>query len=116
MTQPGDDFTQSNITRLLQAGLGDEARLDPTLKKAMHHRLVRELRSEKASSAFPIKILAALSALGGLVALWVLAKVGEIDMNITGSERWLMLALPLLTNILLSPVASLVIIIKRRNL
>ena len=115
MTQPGDDFTQSNITRLLEAGLSGEARLDPTLKKTMYQQLVHELRSAREPSAFPVKVLAALSALGGLAALWVLIQVGQIDMSMTESDRLLMLAMPLLANIMLAPVASLVIIIKRRD-
>lgn len=110
-----DDILECNTARLIQSGMGGEARLDPELREELRHRLVGELRAGLALPAFPEKALGVLTALGLLAALGVLVQVGQTGLRTFEDGIWPMLALLLLLNLALTPVASIVIIVLQRR-
>ena len=111
-----DDFLESNTVRLIGAGLGGDARLNPELRESMRRRLAGELNAKTADkSPFPEKALILLTALGLLAVLVILAQFSRMGAQTFNDGLWPVLALLLLLNIALTPVASIVIIAGRRS-
>jgi hypothetical protein len=110
-----EDFLESNTDRLIEAGLGGEACLDPELRESLRLRLTDELKIKTAQkSPFPEKALAWLTALGLLAVLAVLAQFSRLGARMFDDAVWSALALLLLVNIALTPIASIVIVARRR--
>jgi hypothetical protein len=112
---PSDDFLESNMARLIKAGMSGEARLDPELRESMGRRLAGEGNARAATAPFPEKALGLLTAFGVLAILGVLAQLNQVGVNTFENGYWLILALLLLFNLALTPVASVVIIARRRQ-
>jgi hypothetical protein len=113
--QPPDDFLESNAARLVEAGLGGDARLAPELRQAMLRRLVSEVQARATIPPFPEKALGLLTALGGLAILGGLAQFSQGQAQAFTHDFWPILALLLLLNLALLPVASGVIVFYRRK-
>lgn len=109
-----DDLLESNTARLIEAGLGGEARPDPALREALRRRLVGELRAGLALPAFPEKALGLLTALGLLAVLGAAVQFSQAGMEAFENGLWPVLLLILLLNLALTPVASIVIVLRRR--
>jgi hypothetical protein len=72
-------------------------------------------REKAAHARFPGKALGLLTAVGCVLAAWVLFRFVVMGMGVLEDGRWVALALPLCVNLALMPAASLVIIIQRRK-
>ena len=55
MPEP-DDVLKSNTVRLIEAGLGGEARLNPELRESVRRRLADELSISKHQRRVPFQI------------------------------------------------------------
>jgi hypothetical protein len=110
-----DEVLESNTARLIQSGMGGEARLDSDLREALHRRLISELHAGLALPAFPEKALGLLTALGLLAVLSTLVQFSQAGMRAFENGFWPMLILLLLLNLMLIPVASIVIVLQRRS-
>ena len=110
-----EDFLESNTDRLIEAGLGGAAHLDPELKESLCRRLTDELKLKTAQkSPFPEKALGWLTALGLLAVLAILEQFSRLGARMFDDGLWSVLALLLLVNIVLTPIASIVIVARRR--
>ncbi len=109
-----DDFLESNTVRLIEAGLGGEARLNPELRESVRRRLAEELNVRTAKNPFPERALIWLTGLVLSAALAILAQFSRLGALRFDDGLWSALALLLLLNIVLTPVASIVIIARRR--
>ncbi len=109
-----DDISEANTVRLIEAGLGGEARLNPELRESMRRRLADELNVRTAKSPFPERALIWLMVLGMSAALAILAQLSRLGAPKFDDGLWPALALLLLLNVVLTPVATIVIIVRRR--
>ncbi len=109
-----DEFSEANTVRLIEAGLGGEARLNHERRESLRRRLADELNVRTAKSSFPNMALIWLMGLGLSAALAILARFIRLGASTFDNGFWPALALLLLLNIALTPVASIVIIARRR--
>ncbi len=110
-----EDFLESNTARLIRAGCPRDARPDPRARERTYNLMKIELNEKADPSAFPGKALGLLAAVGGVLIVWTLLRVGGMGVRVLEDGKWLALALPLCVNLALAPVASLVIIIQRKK-
>ena len=114
-----EQWRENNAARLIQAGIGGDARLDPRVKERVWLRLAAQMPKQPALAPFPD------FAIGTLGVLLVLAAAGALS-------RFLGFAAPfmppsmspslffvplffLVLNFAMIPVASIVIVIRRRS-
>ncbi len=110
-----ENFLESNTDQLIVAGLGGEAHLDPELRESLCRRLTDELKLKtNQKSPFPEKVLGGLTGLGLLAGLEILAQFIKSGVRMFDDGLWSALALLLLVNIVLTPIASIVIVARRR--
>lgn len=106
---------EQNLGRLLRASCGAEARLGPTARHQLCQRLLAECRVRSAPAEFPAVVLGVLTCvLLLLVAGGALAGLGRGSLPASSSALAPFCALALL-NLLCLPVASLVIVLRRRS-
>ena len=110
-----DDHLEANLARLLEAACGEEALLDPALREHTRQQLAQRLHLCHSAPAFPDRAVALLGLLLAGTAAWLAVQVagGGID------EVWrlpgLLIALPLSANLLLVPVATVVVLQGRQK-
>src|SRR5512145_2476389 len=110
-----DDVLESNTARLLEAGMGGEARIDAKLRQSMRQRLVSELNTQTAIPPFPEKALGVLTTFTLLVVLAILMQLGQGQALTFENDLWPLVILLLLPNLALLTIASIVIIFHRRK-
>jgi len=105
---------EQNLGRLLQASCGAEARVTPAARHQLRQRLLAECRAQSAPAEFPAVMLGVLTCvLLLLVAGGALAGLGRGSLPASSTALAPFCALVLL-NLLCLPVASLVIILRRK--
>jgi hypothetical protein len=103
---------EKNIEALLQAGYAVENRLDPRLRAAMYARLSQSLSTHPA---FPPLALGLICAVLLLLAIYLFAAAtGVIPLSESDPLLYL-IASALLLNILCLPIASILIVIRRKH-
>lgn len=104
---------EENTARLLQAGMGGAAQPDLARRAATFRRLQQELRARRAPE-FPEAALVALGALWCCLAVWLTVQVLQGG-AIASSPVAPLLVAWLTLNVALTPVASLVILARRKS-
>jgi hypothetical protein len=103
---------EKNIEALLQAGYAVENRLDPHLRAAMYGRLSQSLNKHPA---FPPLALGLICAVLLILAIYMAAAATGI-IPLSESDPLLYLtASALLLNFLCLPIASILIVIRRKH-
>jgi len=105
---------EQNLGRLLQASCGAEARVTPAARHQLRQRLLVECRAPSAPAEFPAVVLGVLTCvLLLLLAGGVLAGLGRGSLPASSTALGPFCALVLL-NVLCLPVASFVIVLRRK--
>jgi hypothetical protein len=109
-----DTNFEQNLGRLLQTACGPQARAKPAMRDQLRQTLLAELRPQFLRVEFPTSILGVLSgALLLLVAAWAASGLGR-GLSLTSHSAWFPFAALVLLNLLCMPVASLIIILRRK--
>ena len=109
------DHFEGNAARLIQASLGPQSRPSPQAREQTWRLLVEQLRAAHAPVQFPDRVLGLLVGSLVLIAVWLTAQAlvaGKLAMD--SLPTWIGMFL-LAANLALAPVASLVIVIRRRT-
>ena len=105
---------EENIIRLIQASFSRQARPDAGLHGEMLHRLREEIRTNRAGIEFPNGVLVTLTGILTLMAVWLMIQTTS-GQSIMTSPTLTIMAMVLILNLALVPVASLIIVIRRRH-
>jgi len=106
---------EENLERLLHAAYSSQVRPDPLKRAANLRRLAEAIRPQNAPSEFPEKALALLTLLLVGVGFWVLFQVASGSFMANQDEALEVMALFVLANLLLTPVAGFLIVARRRK-
>ena len=108
------DFGE-NVSRLVQAGLGAGARLDPLTREKVRQRLKVELRSKPSAAGFPDYSLAVLAGVLAAMALSLGGRIVAPGVRVTTSAPLIMVAVILGLNLAMVPLAAIIIVRRRRH-
>ena len=103
------DYAKENIHRLVQAGMGEQAQLDRSLREETLLLLKGEL-SAKPAFEFPPLALGLIAATLALIGYWWVAQFGS-------APSWEASVIGILigVNLLCIPLGSIVIVNRRRH-
>ena len=118
-----EQWRENNTAQLIQAGIGADARLDPRVKERVWLRLAAQMSKQPAPAPFPD------FAIGTLGVLLVLAAAGALVRYLGTSAPSMPPSMPpsmspslffiplffLVLNFAMIPVASILIVIRRRS-
>jgi len=114
-----EQWRENNTAQLIQAGIGADARLDPRVKERVWLRLAAQMSTQPAPAPFPD------FAIGTLGVLLVLAAVGALVRYLGTSAPSMLPSMSpslffiplffLVLNFAMIPVASILIVIRRRS-
>ena len=105
---------ETNTVRFIQDSYNQQARLNAGLQKNMLHRLQEASGMYRRRIEFPDGALLSLSGVLALTTLWLVIQVIS-GQTISSSASLTITAVILILNLLLVPVASVVIVIRRRH-
>lgn len=108
------DYLEENTIQLIRAGSGHQAQPEVGLRSEVLHRLRCETRMNRREVEFPNRVLVILTGVLALAALWLVIQAASGRSIITSAVLSIM-AMVLILNLALVPVASLVIVIRRRH-
>ena len=109
------NIEEENLEKLLQSAYGLQARPDPLKKAATLRTLAEAAKPQITPSEFPEKALALLTLLLVGVGFWVLFQVASGSFMANQDEALEVMALFVLANLLLTPVAGFLIVARRRK-
>lgn len=105
---------EANVARLIRAGFGPASRPSPHAGEQAFRRLVIEWRAQQAGAGFPDRIVVLLTGVLLLMGAWLTVQVvGPGVSPLTAVPAIVVVGL-LAANLVLVPVASLVIVLRRR--
>lgn len=110
-----NNHLESNVARLLEAACGEAALLDPSVRERTRRRLTQRLHLRHSAPAFPDRAVALLGLAMAGTATWLTLQVAGRGIEEVWRLPGLLLALPLSANLVLVPVAAIVILQGRRN-
>lgn len=114
MNDEKDQF-KDNAARLIRASLGPQAQPSPQAREQTWRLLVEQLRAAHAPVQFPDRVLGLLVGSLALVAVWLAVQMVMAGKLVIASLPTLIGVFLLAVNFALAPVASVVIVIKRRT-
>ena len=115
MENKESDPIDQNLERLLQSAYGPQARPAPPIRLQTLKLLAADLKARQVSGEFPVKALAFLTLLLVAALGWFAAQVAGVEFGASDSPAQAMLALFVLANLFLTPVAGIVIVIRRKR-
>ena len=101
---------EANVARLVQAGLGRAARLDPATRARTWQRLAAELRARRPAAEFPDRVLVLLGLMLVGAGAWLVIRVAYAGGAVFTDVSGMAVVLPLVLNLVFVPVAGLVIL------
>jgi hypothetical protein len=107
--------SERDLERSIRASFGPDARLTPSAREDLHRRLSAALREANRPKEFPAGILALFSGLVLLLAATTILSVGDSNPGLSLSFTLNPVGLLALVNLACLPIASLVIILRRRS-
>ncbi len=108
-----NDHLEENTSRLMQAGLGGENKLNPKARKNLLALLQNDVHRRTVD--FPLWVLGITAGVIIASIFLVIGRAG-ISMNyLMENPFWIGLALPAAANLILAPAASIVVVLKRRK-
>ena len=110
-----DRRLEANTARLIRAALGPETRPDPGAGQQALQSLLTGLRERRARSSFPDHTLAALVGTLVFMAAWLALQAIASDGAVNSPVLLLPATFVLLVNVAVVPVASIVIVLRRRH-
>jgi hypothetical protein len=110
-----EHYLEENVARLIQAGLGKEARLDPFARERTRQSLLAQFQKEQATGTFSDRRLVTLAGILVFMAVWLGIQTLGAGEPVTESIPLLIVAVVLTLNLALIPVAAIIIIIRERR-
>jgi len=110
-----NNHLEANFARLLEAACGEAALLDPTLRERTRQRLTQRLHLRRSAPAFSDRAVALLGLVLVGTATWLVFQVAGRGIEEVWRLPGLLIALPLSVNLLLVPVAAVVVLQGRRS-
>jgi hypothetical protein len=110
-----EHYLEENVARLIQAGLGKEACLDPLTRERTRQSLLAQFQKEQATGTFSDRRLVTLAGILVFMAAWLGIQTLGASEPITESIPLLIVAVVLTLNLALVPVAAIIIIIRERR-
>jgi hypothetical protein len=109
------DLEGHNLEMLIQSAYDPTIRLESASRERVFSLLVAELKARQVAAEFPVVILVPLTLLVVAAAAWVVLSLfgGGITSN-TGLVSYVA-ALLVLANLLLTPLAGIVIVTRRKR-
>lgn len=108
-------FLEENTARLIGGAFGPEARPDRRIKGRTWRLLAAELEGRPAPVPFPAGALVALAGVLAFLAVWfVLQSLGASD-PVTMRSPLILVVLLLTMNLAWVPIATVMIVIRRRH-
>jgi hypothetical protein len=113
-------WEESNAARLVEAAMGGDARLDPRVKERVWLRMAAEMAKQPAPAQeqpapFPDFAIGILVALLALAAAGTLVQYFGAPVSVAGSSWSALTRTLLLLNLAMVPVASTLIVVRRRS-
>lgn len=109
-----EDCQEDDVARLIRAGFGAAARPGPRASEETFRHLVAGLRAQQSAAGFPDRIVVLLIGVLVLMGAWVANLVMGPDVPPTTALPTLVVVGLLAVNLGLVPMASLVIVWRRR--
>ncbi len=114
MNQQESPFDR-NLERLIRASFGPDTRLTPSAREQLHQRLSAALPETRRPKEFPAGILALFSSLVLLLAATNVLSIWDTSIRLPLSFALNPVGLLVLLNLACLPIASLVIILRRKS-
>jgi hypothetical protein len=108
------EHLESNISRLIQVGYGAESRPDPAMHSVMLRSLEIDLHGQQRIAALPEWIVAALVGFLVFLAAWLVLANPQVAVPTEFNTLYFTAAFVLILNIVFLPIASIIIVIRRR--
>lgn len=109
-----EQLLEENIARLIQSASNPGARPGDRIRMQTFQLLVAQMQSQSADIPFPDAIIGLLGGILALAAVWLVGGVIMTGAQWTANPSLLFVALWLLLNLALVPVASIVIVRRRQ--
>jgi uncharacterized BrkB/YihY/UPF0761 family membrane protein len=114
MNPPESQFDR-NLERLIRSSFGPETRLTPSAREQLRQRLSTAWREKRRPKEFPAGILALFSSLILLLAGADFLSLANTSLRWPESFTLNPVGLLVLVNLVCLPIASLVIILRRKS-
>ena len=108
-------FLEDNVSRLVRAAMPPGARPDPVRRAELFLKLIAEAEGAAAGSAFPDRLVCALAAALTVLAAWIAARLGAGSVAGTPDPALTVLAIALVLNLAMVPVAGFLIVVRRHH-
>jgi hypothetical protein len=108
------EHLESNVARLIQVGYSAECRPDPARHSGMLRSLEIDLRGQQRIAALPEWIVAALVGFLVFLAGWLALANPQVVMSTGLNSLYFVAAFVLILNLAFIPIASIIIVIRRR--
>lgn len=108
-------YLEQNTARLVRASFGPHARPSRQATERSFRLLLAQVRARTAVVTFPDAAVGIMGATLALAATWLALQAAIAGTPVTTSPSLLALVAWLVANLALVPVASLVILIRRRH-
>lgn len=106
---------EENIARLIEVGLGPQARPEPTIRGQTWRLLKAQLYERRDVPAFSNTALAVLTGILTVLAVWLIGQVQAASGPVHLSLSLILVALLVTANLLWVPIAGILIVIRRRH-
>lgn len=108
------DHLEDNIARLIQVGYSHESRPDPLAHDRMLQRLTNSMPGRQRVAVLPEWIVVALVGYLVFLAAWLVALNQQAVMSMGLNSIYFAVAFVLILNLAFIPIASILIVIRRR--
>jgi hypothetical protein len=112
---PQESQSERNLERLIRASCGPETRLAPLAREQLHQRLSAALREKRRPEEFPARWLALFSGLILLLAATSFLPLWNTGVRLPQSFGLNPVGCLVFVNLACLPIASLVIILRRKH-
>ncbi|MGA2062404.1 MAG: hypothetical protein ABSG67_18125 [Thermoguttaceae bacterium] len=108
------DHIEENLSRLILAGFGPESRPDPRARARVFQYLAEHLPGRQSARAFPERSMLALVGILILMAVCLAVQPHWTGIPPSMSLPNLIVGIVLILNLVFIPIASVVIVLRRR--
>ena len=108
-------FFEDNMARLIRAAMPPGARPDPVRRAELLLKLTAEAERAAARSAFPDRLVCVLAAALVVLAAWVAGRLGAGSIAGAPGPALTVLAVALVLNLAMVPVAGFLIVVRRHH-
>ncbi len=109
-----NDQIEDNLARLIQVSFGTASCPAPAAREHTFQYLADNLHRSQSAVVFPERIVVALVGMLILMAAWLVSQVDWTGMRLSMTMPCLVVACAVFLNLLFIPIASIIIVIRRR--